>query len=197
VIGLGTGTIASYFDARDSLTFYELDADTVQIAHKHFDFLEGCPARPRIVIGDARIELARDPKLADHSLDVLIVDAFSGDSVPFHLLTREALTLYLRKLAPEGMLVFHVSSRFYELWPTIASTARGLGLYSAHRTRLQGRELGPLAWSSQYLVVSRNPGFIDALASRGWVLATHSQAQAFSDDRASLLFPLLQHFIHL
>jgi hypothetical protein len=192
VIGLGAGTIAAYFSARDDLTFYELDPDTLGLAHKYFDYLDGCSARPRIVTGDARVELGRDAALHDHSIDVLIVDAFSGDSIPCHLLTREAQTLYLRKLAPHGLLIFHVSSRFYELWPTIASTARSLGVASVQRTRLEGRALGPLAWSSQYLVASRDRAYLDALASRGWLPTTRDKVAPWTDDRASLLWPLLQ-----
>ncbi|MET0388434.1 MAG: fused MFS/spermidine synthase, partial [Polyangiales bacterium] len=196
VIGLGAGTIATYFTAADQLTFYELDADTVTLAHRHFDFLDRCGAKPRVVLGDARIELGRDPQQPDHGLDVLIVDAFSGDAIPFHLLTREAQALYLRKLSPHGRLIFHVSSRFYELWPTIASTARQLGLYSAQRVRVESRALGPLAWSSQYLVASRDRSTIDALAARGWIPTTQSGARAFTDDRASLLGPLLGRLWH-
>jgi spermidine synthase len=195
VIGLGAGTISTYFDAQDMLTFYELDADTVTLARQHFDFLTGCAARPRIVIGDARIELARDSALPDHSLDLLILDAFSGDSIPFHLLTREAQVLYLRKLAPHGRLVFHVSSRFYDLSPIIASTARSLGLYSAHRTRLQEPGFGPLAWSNQYLVASRDAAYIDELTKRGWVQTSNMRAEVWTDDRASLLGPLWLHLM--
>jgi hypothetical protein len=197
VIGLGAGTIAAYFSARDRLTFYELDPDTVTLAHRYFDYLDHCGAAPRVVLGDARIELARDHALPDHSLDILIVDAFSGDSIPFHLLTREAQSLYLSKLAPHGRLIFHVSSRFYKLWPTVASTARTLGVRSVQRAQLQSRSSNPLAWSSEYLVASRDTPYIDNLAAHGWIPAVAADVPAFTDDHASMLGPLLSHLFGL
>ena len=110
VIGLGVGTCATYFQEGESLTFYELDPAIEDIARAGFTYLDDCPAEVKIVVGDARLQLEHAP---DHSYDIIMVDAFSSDAIPTHLLTREALSLYDKKLAPQGTLVFHISNRYY------------------------------------------------------------------------------------
>ena len=121
VIGLGVGTCAAYFQEGESLTFYELDPAIVNIAQNLFTYLADCPAKVEIVEGDARLQLEQAP---DYSYDIILVDAFSSDAIPTHLLTREALSLYEKKLAPQGTLVFHISSRYYDLASVLKSTSR-------------------------------------------------------------------------
>jgi hypothetical protein len=113
-VGLGVGASAAYAEAGDDWTFYEIDPAVVRIAkdERYFTFLSTCPARWEVVLGDARRQLAN---AADGSFDVLILDAFNSDAVPVHLLTREAMELYLRKLGPRGVVAFHVSNNFLEL----------------------------------------------------------------------------------
>jgi spermidine synthase len=97
IIGLGVGTCAAYFNEKDSLTFYELDPVIVDIAKNHFTYWDDCEANKNIVTGDARLKLKQAP---DDSYDTILVDAFSSDAIPTHLLTREALSLYKKKTGP-------------------------------------------------------------------------------------------------
>ena len=110
VVGLGVGTMASYARPGQRWTFFEIDPAIERIARTpaHFSFMEACGDRCPVVIGDARISLNRVP---ERSYDLLVLDAFSSDSIPIHLLTREAVALYLSRLAPDGVLVMHISNR--------------------------------------------------------------------------------------
>jgi hypothetical protein len=125
-IGLGAGTIAAYGRPGDEFTFYEIDPAVARIASnpKYFTFLHDSKARVRTVIGDGRLEIAAAP---DRSYDLIVLDAFSSDSVPVHLLTREAVTLYLRKLRPHGLLAFHISNNYLDLKPVVGGVADALG----------------------------------------------------------------------
>jgi SAM-dependent methyltransferase len=121
VIGLGTGTIAAYGRPGDVYRFYEIDPHVVTIARSQFTFLSDSAARVEIALGDARLSLERE---APQGFDVLAVDAFSSDAIPVHLITREALGLYLRHMKPDGIVAFHVSNRFLDLIPVVARIAR-------------------------------------------------------------------------
>ncbi|QEL14127.1 spermidine synthase [Limnoglobus roseus] len=118
VVGLGCGATAAYADAGQAWTFYEIDPAVVRVAEdaKYFTFLSTCPADLNVVLGDARRQLVTAP---DGGFDVLVLDAFSSDAVPVHLLTREAFELYLRKLKPNGVLALHVSNRYLDLPPLV------------------------------------------------------------------------------
>lgn len=125
VIGLGTGTIAALANPGDHLTFYEIDPDVAEIAHQYFHFLEKAPTISTVVIGDARIELVKNTKIhARPQYDVIIIDAFNGDAIPFHLITNEATTLYRSLLNPQGIIAFHTSNRFINLMPVTAGLAQ-------------------------------------------------------------------------
>src|ERR1700723_2249105 len=127
VVGLGAGTMACYLEPHESLTYYEIDPLVVNMAldTRYFTFLEQCAPQAQIVLGDARLELRGAP---DAGYDLIVVDAFSGDMIPMHLVTREALALYQRKLAPGGILAFHFSNLYLDLGPTLASLAHDAGL---------------------------------------------------------------------
>ena len=112
VIGLGAGTIATYGRPGDSYQFYEIDPLVIQIARTQFSFLRESPAHVDVVRGDARLSLEREP---DQRFNVLAVDAFTGDSVPIHLLTSQAFQLYFGHLAPNGVVAVHVSNRYLNL----------------------------------------------------------------------------------
>jgi hypothetical protein len=131
VIGLGTGTLAAYGRDGDSVTFYEIDADVASIARSDFSYLGDSRAAVRIVLGDGRLSLqhALDSGAAPR-YDVLAIDAFASDSIPVHLLTREAVALYSRCLAPGGLIAVHISNRFLDLKPVLASIADDLGLHA-------------------------------------------------------------------
>jgi SAM-dependent methyltransferase len=125
VIGLGTGTLAAYGRRGDEFRFYEINPQVVDVARRLFGFLSDTEARVEVVLGDARLNLEREPP---QGFDVLAVDAFSSDSIPVHLITREALGLYLRHMKPGGVIAFHVSNRFLELPPVVGRLAREHGL---------------------------------------------------------------------
>ena len=178
------------------MVFYELDADNERVARDYFTYLDDTDADVRVVVGDARLEIERDPALPDGSLDVLLVDAFSGDAIPTHLLTLEALELYLRKLAPDGLLVCHISNRYYDLRPVLKSAGERLGLHGAFREPDAERPLAALEFASSYYVLTRNPRHAEALAADGWTRAGPDDGlRAFSpwsDDFVNILGPLWQ-----
>jgi len=132
IVGLGTGAMACYRRANDDLTFFEIDASIVSVAqdNRYFHYLNECAPSSRIVLGDARLSLAREP---DKRFDVLVVDAFSSDSIPVHLLTREAINLYFRKLEDEGLLLIHISNRYVDLEPVLGN----LSQYAQRTGRIQ------------------------------------------------------------
>jgi hypothetical protein len=127
IIGLGTGGLACYGSQGSSWTHYEIDPVVENIARdtRFFTYLRDCPPTTRVVSGDARIALQDAP---DHHYVLMIVDAFTLDAIPTHLLTREALSLYSRKLAPGGVLAIHISNRYLDLAPVIGNLARDAGL---------------------------------------------------------------------
>ena len=124
IVGLGAGVLAGNLRPGDELTFYEIDPDVDLLARKHFTYLERTPATLLPTrAGDARLELSKDPP---GTFDVILVDAFSSDAIPIHLLTREALEVYRSRLKPNGWLILHISSRYYDLRPVVRATARSL-----------------------------------------------------------------------
>jgi SAM-dependent methyltransferase len=189
VVGLGAGASAAYFDAGDEVVFYELDPDGEAIARAHFGYLADSAARIRVEVGDARLGLARDPLAADASYDLVFVDAFSGDSIPSHLLTREALELYLRKLRPDGLLLFHVSSRFYDFNPVLKAAGDALGLHGAHAW--SSAPLEPLEMAARCYALARDPKRIAPLLALGWTSdASVRPATPWTDDYVNVLAPL-------
>jgi hypothetical protein len=127
VVGLGAGSLACRAEEGDALTYYEIDPAVVTIARdaELFTFLSICGPNVPIVMGDARLTLA---DAADAAYDLIIIDAFSSDAIPIHLMTREAMALYRQKLSPNGMVVMHVSNRHLELASVVAGIARANGL---------------------------------------------------------------------
>jgi spermidine synthase len=126
VCGLGAGALAAYARPGQHWTFYEIDPTVARVAQDPglFTYLSDCRAEYRVVLGDARLRL-RD---ADRAYDLIVIDCFSSDAIPVHLLTREALSVYLSRLAPGGLLAFHVSNRYLDLKPVLAALAADAGL---------------------------------------------------------------------
>ncbi|HEY4998458.1 MAG TPA: fused MFS/spermidine synthase, partial [Usitatibacter sp.] len=153
VIGLGAGTIAVYGDADDVYRFYDINPAVVGVAKKWFTFLADSPAKIEIVLGDARLSLERE---APQNYDVLAVDAFSGDSIPVHLITVEAFTQYLRHLKPDGVIAFHVSNRFLDLKPVLLAIAEKQKLEYAYLHE-SGEDGGT---TSDWVILTRNKSFI-------------------------------------
>jgi SAM-dependent methyltransferase len=185
VVGLGIGTLAAYQRPADDLTFFEIDQAVIDIARdpRWFTYLADAPRRPAVVLGDARLSLRDVPPA---TFDVLVLDAFSSDSVPAHLLTREAMETYLATLRPGGILLFHVSNRYYDLPPGVASTAETLGLATALRvyfpppTLAERLQAGPTV-----VVVAGAASDIERFRDRGW--SVPADGPVLSDDYSDLM----------
>ncbi|MBI5281385.1 MAG: fused MFS/spermidine synthase [Candidatus Solibacter usitatus] len=124
IVGLGTGTIAAYSQPGDLYRFYEINPLVEKIARNDFWYLENAAGVVEVVMGDARLSMEREPK---QNYDLIAVDAFSSDSIPVHLLTREAMGVYFRHLKPQGVLAVHISNRFIDLQPVLERAAKALG----------------------------------------------------------------------
>lgn len=124
VIGLGAGTLAAYGHSGDYFTFYEINPIVAGLANTEFTFLRECGARVDVAMGDARLTLEREPS---QQFDILVMDAFSGDSVPVHLLTQEAFEVYFRHLKDSGVLAVHISNAYVDLQPVLERLARHFG----------------------------------------------------------------------
>jgi SAM-dependent methyltransferase len=151
VIGLGAGTLAAYGRRGDVYRFYDINPKVIEVAKDEFTYLGDSEARIELALGDARLSLEREPAQA---FDVLAVDAFSSDSIPVHLITREALGVYLRHMRPDGIVAFHVSNRFLNLVPVVARLAAEHG---AHAT-LVDEEAEEDRTTSTWVLVSRSAG---------------------------------------
>jgi SAM-dependent methyltransferase len=187
VIGLGTGARACYAKDGQSWTFYEIDPVVERLARQHFQFLEKCATDAPVVLGDARMTIAKTP---DGTYDVLIIDAFSSDSIPMHLLTREALALYLRKLAPGGRLLFHISSRRLNLTPVVAALAADAAVPG--RVLFDKPPPGSSIWRrspAEAVVIARRNGDLNSFSDKeGWnALTTAGSQYLWTDQRADLL----------
>ena len=178
--------MAAYGRPGQQMTFYELDPAITRIASdpRFFTFLRDSPANVEIVLGDGRRTIAHVP---DGTSDLVIVDAFSSDSIPVHLLTREAIELYVRKLRPGGLIAFHVSNRHLELAPVVARAARALGLAAVERyDRAEGARGGRTP--SRWLVLARSPERLEPLLERsGWRIPTVSAGRVWTDDYSNVL----------
>jgi SAM-dependent methyltransferase len=156
VIGLGTGTLAAYGKPGDSFRFYEIDPQVIAVANTWFTFLKQSPAKSEIILGDARLSLESEPS---QQFDVLAVDAFSGDAIPVHLLTKEAFAIYFRHLKPDGILAVHTSNTYLNLAPVVTLLAED----ADYATRLIASEEdgSMLVSSADWLLVTRNLEFLN------------------------------------
>ena len=172
VIGLGAGTLACFARPEDSVTYYEIDPAAIRIARDPtlFNFLSECRPDVPIVLGDARLTLEEAP---DASYDLIIVDAFSSDAIPIHLLTREAMAIYLKKLAPHGMIVLHISNRHLELASVAAGIAAANGLVMRLHDSVDPAE--PYKYAGTVAAIARDDADLG-------VLATSSEWQVYEPD---------------
>jgi SAM-dependent methyltransferase len=188
VVGLGAGTMAAYGRPGDTIRFYDLNPLVVDFAQKYFTFLASCPAHVDIVLGDARLSLAHE---ASQKFDMLVIDAFAGDAIPVHLLTRQAFDIYWRHLKPNGVLAVHVSNQYLNLAPIVwlDATARHLSVWQVNNDEDDSISVYP----ASYLLVSRNQHFFaDPLFERRlktvWV---PPRMKPWTDDFTSL-WPVLR-----
>jgi len=195
VIGLGTGALACRGSAGTTVTYYEIDADIGRIARDPslFNYISECAPKTQIVIGDARLTLADAP---DGAYDVLFVDAFIGAAIPIHLLTREALELYFRKLKPNGIVAMHVSNRNLELASVVA------GIAQANKAIVRVYDGGDLEedvdehrWIPTIAAVARNEADFGVLAkSELWPIRERDPRQRiWTDDYSNIVGALLRH----
>ncbi len=192
VAGLGAGTLAAYAAPSDNWIFYEINPAVVQFASdpKRFTYLGESKAKIEVILGDARLAMKKAPK---NYFDVILLDAFTSDSIPVHLLTREAIRLYLSKLAPHGLLVFHISNRHFDLVSLLTSLAADrqlAGLWTLHHPSLQAR-VSTAALSSNWVVLARSPADLGCLASlahwRGMDDGEARLPRSWTDDYSNIL----------
>jgi SAM-dependent methyltransferase len=188
VIGLGTGTVAAYGDAGDVIRFYEINPLVERLARAWFTFLHDSPARIDVVLGDARLSLASEQP---QHFNVIVVDAFSGDAIPVHLLTQEALALYRRNLQPDGVIVFHVSNQYINLEPVVAGLAADAGL-EAVSVHSHGDEQNGYYYSD-WILVTANQALLSQpeIVNNGFPTPLESNVRLWTDNYSSV-FPLLK-----
>lgn len=168
IIGLGTGSLAAYAKPNQHFTYYEIDPAVEEIARngKYFTYLQDCKAGlPKVILGDARLTLTQAP---DHGYQIFILDAFSSDAIPMHLVTREAVQLYFDKLAEDGILALHISNRYLDLEPVLAAIAKDLGVVCRAQLELD-RDIAPEEFrrgkdGSHWLIMARKEEQLGKLA---------------------------------
>jgi len=187
VIGLGTGTIAAYGRPGDVYRFYDIDPRVVQLARQEFSFLADSPAKVEVALGDARLTLEREPP---QNFDVLAVDAFSSDAIPVHLITREALGVYLRHMKSDGIVAFHVSNRFLDLIPVVARIAKEQGAHAVLVNDDPDDEDESLRSRSDWVLVSRDPAALESepiVEGGGQEAEDRPRWRTWTDDYSNLI----------
>jgi hypothetical protein len=189
-VGLGAGSLAAYADQGQHWTFFEIDPLVERIARDpaYFTYLSDCGESCRVVLGDARLSLARVP---DASYDLLVLDAFTSDAIPMHLLTRDAVMVYLSKLRPAGLLAFHVSNRHLSLRPVLGDVAASLGLQAiGQRHEVSDASTGQA--TSEWMVMARDAATLEALASDArWTrIGPQRDTRVWTDDYSNIVSAL-------
>jgi hypothetical protein len=191
VIGLGVGSLAAYGAKGQEYTFFEIDPAVEDIARNstYFHYLDDCRAKWQVITGDARLTIARQP---DHAFGLIVLDAFSGDAIPMHLLTREALQIYLSKLADGGLIALHISNNYLDLLPAVRDLAADLGL-SGRQKDETGQSIPVAEYNrgrkhSQWVVLARQRSDLARLAEvAGWrPLGARLTHAPWTDDYSNL-----------
>ena len=187
-VGLGVGTLSAYGRAGDELRFYELDPQVIDVAQRHFTYLRSTRATLDFEIGDARLSLERELKRGGpRGYDVLAIDAFSSDSIPVHLITREAIELYARHIAPDGIIAVHISNRFLDLKPVLANIAQATGLTA--RLVSDSPQDDRTASSTDWVLLARDAAVLEhpAIAARAEPLPPVPGFSLWTDQFNNLL----------
>jgi hypothetical protein len=191
IVGLGAGTLACHFGPSEQVTFYEIDPVVAQLASDktRFRFLSDCDAKSDIVLGDARLTLAQQERPSD----IIVIDAFSSDAIPMHLLTREAVGVYLSKLAPHGALVMHISNNIVELGDIVARIGAEHGLVTYVVTDMPVAKEEELASASKVAVLARSKDDLRDLLNgdRTWTPVTPPATYPLWTDDRSTIFTAL------
>jgi hypothetical protein len=186
-VGLGTGAAVCYARPGQKWTFYEIDPVVERIARdkRLFTYLADCAPETEIVIGDARLSLQATP---DGGFDLLILDAFSSDAIPVHLLTREAFTMYRRKLSPGGVIMVHISNRYLDLEPVLGRITQEAGFFGVTQYHEEGTNEVLLRYPSIWVVMARRPDDIAELApDLRWEPLRGANAPLWTDDYVNIL----------
>lgn len=192
LLGLGVGTVTAYGKPGDYYRIYEINPQVKQIAEKPFSYLATSPARIELVMGDARLSMENEPP---QEFDFLIMDAFSSDAVPVHLLTREAFEIYQRHLKPDGVILVNISNRYLDLRPVVENAARALGFQTHHINSEDGageEDYGESSWwlyAASWMILSRNQEFMDRPALRAAAsppAPVRSDIPLWTDDYTSM-----------
>ena len=184
ILGLGAGVTAALARAGDTLHYYEINPLVLDIATHQFGFLPGCPAEKHVYLGDGRLVLE---SLPDEHLDFFALDAFTSDSVPVHLLTREAYKTYLRHLKPDGVMAFNISNRYLDLGPVVAQAMTEMG-WSGVQVDDDGED-EPFYSGNTWVVLARSPQFFESPSFRGSSkkLKPKPGFRAWTDDFSNLI----------
>ncbi len=189
VTGLGIAALANYAEQGQSLTFYEIDPAVVEIAQhpKLFTYYDDAVRRGvdlRVVVGDARLKMLEAP---DGAYDMVILDAFTSDAIPVHLLTREAMEMYLRKLAPNGLLVIHISNRYLALEPVLGNLGNVLHLFGLKQFGMSNDTI--LQYAADIVVMAKEKEAFGALGNdpRWTPLQQSSSVGLWSDDFSNVV----------
>lgn len=184
VLGLGAGALAAFGRPGDEYRFYEINPLVESIARTQFTYLADSQARVTVAVGDGRLSLEREPP---QNFDILVMDAFSGDAIPVHLLTLEAIQIYLRHLRSEGVLVVHITNQNVDLEPVMAAAARDLHLYG--RLVTTPGDDTTHCYRTRFVLLSRSPAAFAAPALRGALqpLKTRAAVRTWTDDYSNLL----------
>ena len=184
IVGLGAGTIAAYGRPGDRMRFYEINPAVEPIAQHLFTYLRDSPAQISFVDGDARASLAQE---APEHFDVLVIDAFTGDAIPLHLLTTQAIAIYRRHLAPGGVLAFHISNQHVDLGPAIYLLAQAAGMQARTVHSLADDPRGE--FNATWVLVTNNDAFLTlpAIADHSHQTEQRAGLRVWTDDYSSLL----------
>ena len=192
VVGLGAGSMACHRHESEAWTFFEIDPEVVRIARdpKLFDFLSTCAPQAPIVLGDARLTLASSAQ----QFDLIVLDAFSSDAIPTHLLTREALRGYLAHLAPRGTLIVHISNRHLELTKVVAAVGATEGLMTYVKTDTKPTQFTTdLRAAAMVTALARNEADLGTLPGvDGWQKAEGGAVVAWTDDYSDIIGAILR-----
>jgi spermidine synthase len=192
VVGLGSGVLGAYAKPSQRWTYFEIDPEVKYLAETpaYFSFLSTCSPGSRMVLGDARLTLAKEPA---GSFDVLFMDAYSSDAIPVHLITQQAMSLYRDRIKSDGYIVFHVSNRFFDLKPILANLAQATNMVGVS----QVHELSDLDASSgkagsEWVILANSPAALAEFnANPNWQqLKPDATRPVWTDDFASLLSAL-------
>ncbi len=192
VVGLGTGTLACQIKPGDQLTYYEIDPSVVKIAKdtNRFTYLSECAPDAKIMIGDARLTLADSP---DGQYDIIIIDAFSSDAIPTHLLTKEAMAIFKDKIKPDGMILMHISNKHMVLAPVVAGVAEANDLVSRASDSDEGYDDDNHIFGSLVVAVARRDEDFGSLAkNEKWVEQETDEDQwVWTDDYSNVIGAIL------